>query len=166
MTYDTCFSLKFLQITLSPSSWGLLLIGIVARFREGQNDTLLWASVLDKDTRKNLWSFLGKNKFIKERTKTTLQGKGGPDQEKHWCWNDKVRRVFKTGLYIHLGRRGLAVLIDSCKLHNSRLYCTYISHNSVCYNQMYVCIEYLWTLNRLQLPEVTWGHSCASRASV
>ena len=37
-------------------------------------------------------------------------------------------------------------LIDSCRLHNNRLYCTCPSHNSVCYNQMYVCIEYLWTL--------------------
>ena len=76
-----------------------------------------------------------------------------------------------------------------------RLYCVCLSHSSVCYNQMYVCAEYLWTFmgwtggpgvlwfmgsQRVghnweteltdwvgsQLPKVTWGHSCASRAQV
>ena len=52
--------------------------------------------------------------------------------------------IFKTGLlHIHLGGCGLTVLIDSCKLHKNKLYCTCLSHNSVCYNQMYVCIKYL-----------------------
>ena len=66
--------------------------------------------------------------------------------------------VFKARLLdIHLGGRGLTVVIGSCKLHNNRLYCTCLSQNSVCYNQTYIRIEYLWTL---------WGHSCASRAHV
>ena len=61
-----------------------------------------------------------------------------------------MHKVVKTGLlYIHLWGCGLTVLIDSCKLHNNRLYWAYLSHNPVCYNQMYVCIEYLWTLHRL-----------------
>ena len=47
-------------------------------------------------------------------------------------------------LYIHLNGCRLRVLIDSCKLYNNRLYCACHSHNSVCYNQMYVGIEYLW----------------------
>ena len=52
--------------------------------------------------------------------------------------------IFKTGLlHIHLGGCGLTVLIDSCKLHKNKLYCTCLSHNSVYYNQMYVHIEYL-----------------------
>ena len=58
--------------------------------------------------------------------------------------------LFKKGiLHIHLGGHGLTVLTDSCKLHNNRLYCACLSHNSVCYNQMYTCIEYLLTLNKL-----------------
>jgi hypothetical protein len=49
-------------------------------------------------------------------------------QERHCCWNDEVRRVFKKGLlHIHLGGHRLAVLIDSCKLHNSIQYCSYLS---------------------------------------
>ena len=34
------------------------------------------------------------------------------------------------------------------------------SYNSVCYNQMYICIEYLWTLMGSYLPKVTWGSPC------
>ena len=57
--------------------------------------------------------------------------------------------IFKTGLlHIHLGGCGLTTLINSCKLHKNRLYCTCLSHNSVCYNQMCVCIEYLWTFSK------------------
>ena len=55
----------------------------------------------------------------------------------------------KVILHIHLGGHGLTVLTDSCKLHNNRLYCACLCHNSVCYNQMYTCIEYLLTLNKL-----------------
>ena len=52
--------------------------------------------------------------------------------------------IFKRVLlHIHLGRHGLTVLIDSCKLHNNRLYCACHFHNSVSYNQMYVHIKYL-----------------------
>ena len=58
--------------------------------------------------------------------------------------------VFKRGLLcIHLCGCGLTVLIDICKLHNNQLYWTYLSHNSVCYNHMFVCITYLWTLKGL-----------------
>ena len=57
------------------------------------------------------------------------------------CWS---KGVFKTGvLHIHLGRHGLTVLIDNCKLHNNRLSCACLFHNSVCYNQMYVCTKFL-----------------------
>ena len=52
----------------------------------------------------------------------------------------------KWGCHIFIYMR---VLIGNCKLHNNRLYCACLSHNSVCYHQMSVCIEYLWTLNRL-----------------
>ena len=62
----------------------------------------------------------------------------------------------QTGLlHVYLGGRGLMDLIDSCKLCNNRLECTCLSHNSVCYNQMCVRIEYLWTLNGLL---ATQGH--------
>lgn len=77
------------------------------------------------------------NKFIKERAERTPRRRGGQNQERHWCRNDEVWGVFKTGfLYIHLARRGLTILIDISKLHNNRLYCTGLFHNSVCYNQI------------------------------
>ena len=46
-------------------------------------------------------------------------------------------------LHIHIGRHGLRVLTDNYKLLNNRPYCTCPSHNPVCYDQLYVCIEYL-----------------------
>ena len=42
-------------------------------------------------------------------------------------------------LHIHQCGCGLRLLIDSCKLHNNRLYCACLSHNSVCCNQN-VCV--------------------------
>ena len=52
--------------------------------------------------------------------------------------------TFKIGIIcIHLSGPRLRVLINSCKLHNNRLYCTCFSHNSVCCNQLCTCIEYL-----------------------
>ena len=58
--------------------------------------------------------------------------------------------VFKIGLlHNHLSGCGLTILIDNYKLQNNRLSCVCLSHNSVCYSQMYVCIEYSRTLNRL-----------------
>ena len=88
---------------------------------------------------RRIWGITcGKNKFIKERAERTPRRRGGQNQERHWCRNDEVWGVFKTGfLYIHLTRRGLTILIDISKLHNNRLYCTGLFHNSVCYNQMY-----------------------------
>ena len=48
---------------------------------------------------------------------------------------------FKTGLlHIHLGGHRLAVLIDSCKLHNNRLYWTCLSHSSVCLLKSDICM--------------------------
>ena len=52
----------------------------------------------------------------------------------------------KWGCHIFIYMR---VLIGSCKLHNNRRYCACLSHNSVCYHQISVRIEYLWTLNGL-----------------
>ena len=73
-------------------------------------------------------------------------------------------------LHIYEGWHGLRVLIDSCKLHNKGSNSACLSHHSICYNQMYVCIEYLWNLNGLlagclKLLEDTavhQGHMCLS----
>ena len=58
--------------------------------------------------------------------------------------------VLKTGLlHIHLEGCALTVLIDSCKLIDietdpiAYVFFFNISHNSVCFNQMHVYIEYL-----------------------
>ena len=52
--------------------------------------------------------------------------------------------VFKIELsHIYLGGCGLTVLIGSWKLHSNRFHWACLSHNSVCFNQRYVCIEYL-----------------------
>ena len=78
---------------------------------------------------------------MKEQKETL---KGDVSQAKRGTGTRIVRyEIFRTGLlYTHLRGCELTVLTDSCKVHN-RLYRAYLSHNSVCYNQMYVCIEYL-----------------------
>ena len=96
---------------------------------------------------------MAKNKFIKERTERTPQGRGVPNQKRHWHKNVRFFFFFFRGggsgvlkiglLYFHLGWHGLTVLIDIYKLHNGRLYGACISHNSVHYNRTHVCIEYL-----------------------
>ena len=100
---------------------------------------------------------MAKKSLLRKEQKEHLKGEWARPKEAlapEW-WDTGV---FKTRvLHIHLGGRGLTVFIDSSKLHNTRLYCTCLFQNSVCYNQMYICIECLWTL---------WGHSCASRAHV
>ena len=102
-------------------------------------------------TQRRTWGLNpGKSKFTEERTERTPQERNGSSQGRHGSQSDEPR-VFKTGLlHIHVGRCELTVLIDSCKLQNNRLYCLCLSHNPVCYNQMYVCMDYLWTLNRLR----------------
>ena len=118
----------------------------VGRVKE---DPTSWALVLGKDTEKNLRSYPWQNRFIEGRTKRTErapQRRGRPSQERHWHRDDEVggKGVLNTGLlHIHIGGCELTDLIDSCKLHNNRLQCACLSHNVVCYNQMYVCIEYL-----------------------
>ena len=63
-------------------------------------------------------------------------GQGGLACCSSWCCkeSDTIERLNWTEL---------TVLIDSCKLHNNRLYYSCFSHNSVCYNQMSISIEYL-----------------------
>lgn len=57
---------------------------------------------------------MSKTRLLNKEQKKTAQGRGGPRQEKHWCWEDEVWLVFKTGLLvIHLVGSGLTVLIDS-----------------------------------------------------
>lgn len=59
------------------------------------------------------------------RTERTPQWRGGPSQDRQWPQNGEVLGFFKTGvLHIHIGGRGLMVLIDTYKLHNNSLYCT------------------------------------------
>ena len=79
-------------------------------------------------------------------TKTSLLSKEQKEHLKGEAGQSKRGSigVFKTGvLYNHLGGCGLTILIDNYKLQNNRLSCACLSHNSVCYNQMCVCIEYL-----------------------
>ena len=62
--------------------------------------------------------------LLKKEQKEHLKGEVG--QAKRGTSTGMTRcGFFKTGLLrIHLGGHGLAVLIDSCKLYNNRLYCT------------------------------------------
>ena len=94
------------------------------------------------------------NKHLKGEVGQVKRGTG-PRMMKYGSFQDRV-------LNIHLDGTEIRVLIDSCMLHNNRLSCTCLSHNSICYNQICVCIEYLWTLQGSWLPKVTW-HSCAPR---
>ena len=134
---------------------------------------------LKKEQKEHLKGELGQAKrstvlgFIEERTERTPQGRDEPSHERLWphVYRKKNRKisgerwakprdalglkwsgmgVCKTRLlHVHPGGHGHTDLMDSCKLHNNRPESTCLSHNSVCYNQMYVCIEYLWTLNWL-----------------
>lgn len=96
---------------------------------EGSKSILLCGPRFLIRKQRRIWGLThGKNKFIKERTERAPQGRDGLVQERHCCWNDEVRRVFKKGLlHIHLRGHRLAVLIDSCKLHNSIQYCSHLS---------------------------------------
>ena len=88
-----------------------------------------------------VWAFFGTaflrdwkiKTVLKKEQKEHLKGEVGLTLE--W-WSMKI---FKKGLLcIHLGGCGLTVLIDMYKLHSNQLYWTYLSHNSVCYNHIYV----------------------------
>ena len=93
-------------------------------------------SLLEKELKEHLKGEVGQA----ERSPTRMMRSGG----------------FKTGLlHIHLGGHGLRVLIDSCKLHNSRLYCACLPRNSLCSNQMYVYMNINESLMGLPLPKVT-----------
>lgn len=86
---------------------------------------------------------MAKINVLRKEQKKHLKGEVG--QAKRDLGTGVIRYEFlKTGLlHIHLGRCELRVLINNCQLHYKRLYCTCLSHNSICYNQMYVCIQYL-----------------------
>ena len=140
---DVHFSV-YIPVTISWPYWDEFCYQ-VGRVKEDPS----LASVLDKDTGKNLrsypWQYAS---LLKKEQKEYLKGEVG-QAERHWHLQDKLWVSRTKLLYIHLGGCALMVLIDSCKLYNNRLYCTCLSHNPVCYNQMYVCAEYLWTLNEL-----------------
>ena len=125
-------------------------------------------------TQRTIWGLThGKNKFIKENTERIPQGRCGPDQERHCCWNDEVWGFSRQGfcIFISVGVNWqfwltVTSYITACcyilyiiymlyiytHIYMLYMYCTYLSHNSVWY--------------RLQLHKVSWGHSCASRTSV
>ena len=75
-------------------------------------------------------------------------------------------RVFKRGLLlIHLGGHRLIVLIDNYKWQNNRLYSAglpIIQPVIIRYMHDKMCEPIMDS----RLPEVTWGHSCTSRAHV
>ena len=105
-----------------------------------EEDPPLRTVILGKDTKKNLRSYPCKTSLLK---KEYLKQEVG--QAKRGSRIGMISTVFfkMRLLHIHLGRCRLAVFIDSFKLHNNRLCCTCFPHNSVCYNQVYVCIEFL-----------------------
>ena len=71
-------------------------------------------------------------RLIEKRTERTPQKSVGPSLERHWHWNDELWGVLNGRLlHIHLDRYVLTVLIDSCKLHNNRLYYIRLFYNSI-----------------------------------
>ena len=86
---------------------------------------------------------MGKRSLLKKEQKEHDKGEVGQARRGTGA-RMVLYEVFMTGLlHTHLGGHGLTVLIDSCKLHSNRLWCAYLSHNPVYYNQMDACIEYL-----------------------
>ena len=79
-------------------------------------------------TQRRIWGLNHSgNKFIAERTEKTPQRSGKTKKGTALEWWGMG--FFKSGLLcIHLGRRGLTFLIDSCRLHNNRLYCACLPH--------------------------------------
>ena len=98
----------------------------------------------------------------KEKAKRTSNGRCGPCQE---------RQVATEGWAADLLRQSClhkpeGSLTGSCRLYSKMLY-PRSPHNPVCYNQIYVFMEYLWTINessgRQQLLQfrTVWGvHMC------
>ena len=202
---DTSLS-KGQQLVMDREAWQAAVHGITkSQTRLSDLSELNWKRILPcasqslGRTQRKLWTLTcGQNKYIKERTVRTCEGRGGSSQERHWpriswrknrksTWREsraKPREALSLGLlkkeqkghvkgemgqakrgtgtgmmrygcvqtgllHMYLVGHGLIDLIGSCKLCNNRLECTCLSHNSVCYNQMCVRIEYLWTLNGL-----------------
>ena len=136
--------------------------------RGGSKKTLPCGPQFLARTQRRIAGLTHSKKFIKERTERTPQGRGVPNQEKHWHKNVRCVRGWGQGQYIKdrtftfsFRSAGLTVLIDIYKLHNGRLYGACLSHNSVHYNQTHVCIEYLWILNSGAICE-PWTSWCSS----
>ena len=112
--------------------------------RESQRGLKEELKVLGKDSENNLRSYLWqkkKNSLLKKEHLKWDVAQANRDTDARIM----IFGVFKTGLlHIHLGGRGLTILIDSWDLLNNRLYCIYIFHK-----QIYVYREYLWIFNRL-----------------
>ena len=85
---------------------------------------------------------MAKTSLLKKAQEEHLEGEVGPARRGTGPRRLRYRGFQDRTLYSHPDGRGLTVSTDSCKLYN-KLYCTCLYHNSDCYNQTYVCIEYL-----------------------
>ena len=94
-----------------------------------------------------------KNKYTEERTERTPQVRGGPSQEKHWNQNDELQNFSRQDFYIFIeaGVDGQFRLTLSCYITTGCIVHVFpIIHSvKIIYIYIYVCIEYLGTLNRL-----------------
>lgn len=101
-------------------------------------------------TQRRIWGLTcGKNMFIEGRPEKTFLGRGESSQARHWHRNDEGG--FRDKAFTYSFRQAWT---DRCKLHNNRLRCLYLPHNSVCNNHcMYICVEYE-PLMSSRLPQV------------
>lgn len=86
---------------------------------------------------------MAKTSLLKKAQEEHLEGEVGPARRGTGPRRLRYRGFQDKTLYSHPDGRGLAVSTDSCKLYNNKLYCACLYHNSDCYNQTYVCVEYL-----------------------
>ena len=86
---------------------------------------------------------MAKTSLLKKAQEEHLKGEVGPAQRGTGPIRLRYRGFQDRTLYSDLNGHGLTVLTDSYKLHNNRLYCACLYHNPDCYNQTYVCIEFL-----------------------
>ena len=85
---------------------------------------------------------MAKLSFLRKDQKEHLKGEVGQAKRGTGPEMMKYQGLKMAGcLDIYLGGHELTILIDSCKLHTNRFYCAYLSHNSVCYNKTYVCLQ-------------------------
>lgn len=112
---------------------------------------------LVRTQKKNLRSYLWKNKFIEEQKEHTSRKRWAKPRRalvpEWWVWGFQD----KAFLHFHLGGHGLTVWLTFASYITACIAHVFAIIQSV-YSDVCMC-KMLWTLKGSQLPKVIWGHS-------